>query len=279
VGEFLDLTLALKQDASAKVMELALGDVETIQSKIATAEERRRMDAVIRRELVPVYVAMEKPKHESDEHADLRETLFEELGRAHDPAALAEAEAITQQVFAGQKLADPELADAAVTLATTKGDAATYDGLMRVAANAVDPHLQAAALNSLTRFESPELVARTLDYAVSDAVRSQDSWTLMTLLLERRETQDQAWEYVQQHWPEIARKLTANSGARIVEAAGAFCTVERRDEVAKFFRSHAAGSSQRTLHQSLDRIDECIQLRAAQEPALRSWLDRERVAP
>ncbi|HEV2620300.1 MAG TPA: M1 family aminopeptidase, partial [Acidobacteriaceae bacterium] len=279
VGEFLDLVLALKQDASAKVMDLALGDVETVESKIATEEERRRMAAVVRRELGPVYAAMKKPKRESPGHADLREALFEALGRAQDPDVLADAKAITQQVFAGKKLSDPELADAAVALATTNGDSDTYDGLLKVAANATDPHLQAAALGSLTRFESPKLVARTLDYAVSDAVRSQDSWTLLVLLLEQRETQAQAWEYVQQHWPEITRKLTASSRTRIVEAAGAFCTVEQRDQAATFFRSHEAGSSRRALHRSLDRIDECMQLRAAQEPALRSWLDHEQVVP
>jgi hypothetical protein len=91
---------------------------------------------------------------------------------------------------------------------------------------------------------------RTLEYAVSDEVRSQDSWTLIALLLSRRETQDQAWEFVQQHWAEIERKATVNSGARIVEATGAFCTVERRDEVASFFAAHPVSSAERTLAKS-----------------------------
>ena len=59
-------------------------------------------------------------------------------------------------------------------------------------------------------------MTRTLEYAVSDKVRSQDSWTLIARLLERRETQDLAWAFVQQHWAEIARRETESSGARIV---------------------------------------------------------------
>jgi aminopeptidase N/puromycin-sensitive aminopeptidase len=114
---------------------------------------------------------------------------------------------------------------------------------------------------------------RTLEYAVSDEVRSQDSWTLIALLLSRRATQDLAWQFVQQHWTEIARKATVSSGARIVEATGAFCSVERRDEVASFFAAHPVTSAERTLAKALNGIDDCIHLRAAQEPELRKWLD------
>ena len=133
------------------------------------------------------------------------------------------------------------MVDAAVALAVAKGDAAMYEKMLRVAQTATDPDLKQDALHALTRFQAPELVERTLEYAVSDEVRSQDSWTLIARLLERRETQDLAWAFVQQHWAEIARRQTESSGARIVEAAGAFCTVERRDEVAELFCGASGG--------------------------------------
>jgi aminopeptidase N/puromycin-sensitive aminopeptidase len=62
------------------------------------------------------------------------------------------------------------------------------------------------------------------------------------------------------------------SGERIVSATGAFCTVAQRDQVASFFRSHSVAATQRTLAQSVDSIDACIQFRATQEPNLRQWL-------
>jgi aminopeptidase N/puromycin-sensitive aminopeptidase len=58
-----------------------------------------------------------------------------------------------------------------------------------------------------------------------------------------------------------------------VEAAGAFCTAERRDEVASFFAAHPVVGSERTLAKSVENIDDCIHVRAAQEPELRAWLD------
>jgi hypothetical protein len=58
-----------------------------------------------------------------------------------------------------------------------------------------------------------------------------------------------------------------------VEATGAFCTVERRDEVASFFAAHPVDSAERTLAKAIDSINDCIHLRAAQEPQLKQWLD------
>ena len=91
-------------------------------------------------------------------------------------------------------------------------------------------------------------------------------------MLERRPTQEQAWRFVREHWSEIARRATENSGAHIIEATGAFCSVERRDDVAAFFAAHPVDSAQRTLAKALERIGDCAQLRVAQEPDLKRWL-------
>jgi aminopeptidase N/puromycin-sensitive aminopeptidase len=268
VGEFLDLALAVKTDPNAAVLESALGKVGVIEARIATDDDRKRLDGVVRREFGGVYAELGKSgRHEADDRAELRETLFEALGQAGDPAVLAEAASQTKALFAGQTTTADAVADAAVALMAAKGDAAMYEKMMGLAQTAADPDLKEDALHTLTRFQSPELVARTLEYAVSDAVRSQDSWTLLVRLLGRRETQDQAWAFVQQHWPEIERKSTVSSGARIVAAAGSFCTVERRDEVIAFFQAHPVESSERTLAKSIDNINDCVALRTAQEQA------------
>jgi aminopeptidase N/puromycin-sensitive aminopeptidase len=275
VGEILDLALAVKADPNARVIESALGKIRAIDAQIATDDDRERLNAVVRREFGAVYAAMGKGgRHDSDDREELRETLFEALGRAGDPAVLAEAASVTQALFAGQRSADTPLADAAVALTVAKGDAAMYEKLLRVAQTASDPDLKEEALRTLTRFQRPELVERTLQLALSDEVRSQDSWTLIALLLARRQTQDVAWAFVQQHWAEIERKATANSRVRIVEATGSFCTVKLRDEVTSFFATHPVASTERTLAKSIDSIDDCVNLHVAQEPKLLQWLDK-----
>jgi aminopeptidase N/puromycin-sensitive aminopeptidase len=278
VGEFLDLVLALKQDPNEMVQESGLGKVATIDSQIADEPDRARLDAVVLREFSPVYAKLIPPGgHETFDHAQLRAVLFAELGRAGDPAILAEAQSVTGELFSGskkgQRPVDPAIADAAVELAVARGNAEMYDMLLRVAQNAGDPDLKEDALRTLTRFDSPILVIRTLEYALSGDVRSQDSLTLIAFLLARPPTQDLAWEFVRQHWAGVVRKSTAGSGMHIVEATGAFCTVAKRDEVASFFAEHPVESSDRALAKSIDSINDCIALRAAQQPRLHEWLD------
>ena len=43
--------------------------------------------------------------------------------------------------------------------------------------------------------------------------------------------------------------------------------------MASFFAAHPVASTQRTLAKSIDSINDCIHLRAVQEPELRQWLD------
>ena len=235
-----------------------------------------RLDGVVRREFGGVYAGLAKGDGlEMENREALRATLFTALGQAGEPEVLAEALTDTQTLLAGRKPTDAAMADAAMALTAAKGDAAMYEKMLRLAQSATDPDLKQDALRTLTRFQAPELVVRTLEYAVSDKVRSQDSWTLIAQLLSRRETQDAAWAFVQQHWDEIAQRAAENSGTRIVAATGAFCSVERRDEVTSFFAAHPIASARRTLARSIDSIDDCIHLRAAQEPELRRWLDAQ----
>ena len=48
--------------------------------------------------------------------------------------------------------------------------------------------------------------------------------------------------------------------------------MEKRDDVASFFATHKVDAAQRTLAKAIDNINDCIQLRSAQEPGLRQWL-------
>ena len=90
VGDYLDLVLALKQDPSADLLDSVHQQLQKVSSEIATDQDRAKLDAVIRREFGPVYAALGSPaKGESFDHQQLRGTLFEMLGEAHDPAVLA----------------------------------------------------------------------------------------------------------------------------------------------------------------------------------------------
>jgi aminopeptidase N len=274
VGEVLDLAFAMKSDQNPAVLESALERLAAIASSVATGDDRDRLQGVIRHQLGPAYTAMGGySKHEPYDRAEIREALYEALGKAGDPAVLAEAGEIAGQLLSGQKPTDPNLADAAVALAAPHGDAAMYDRVLRVVERTSDPELRETAQRVLTRFESPALVARTLDYALSPNVRSQDSPTLLAFLITHPETQEQAWTFVRHHWDDVLRKAPPGSGARVIAATGSFCSVDQRHSVAEFFAAHPVEGAERTLRRSIAQIEECVRVRQLEQPLLHAWLD------
>jgi len=298
VGQFLDTLLALKQDPSVAVMETSLGDLATLEEQIATDQDRERLRAVVLRELGPVYASLVAGK---DDHRDgweqrrqLRALLFQALGRAGDQEVRSEARQVMGALgfgsdavqAAGKKAekaakkraeevldADSAVADASVILAAADGDAPLYDRMQAASERLVDPGVRQEALHTLAAFHRQELVERTLEYAVSGKVRNQDSVGLIANLLEQRETRSQAWTFVKSNWEAVEAQFTVTSGGQLVEAAGSFCSVSDREDVASFFQLHKVEAADRALAKALEQIDACVELRQAQEPGLRLWLD------
>jgi aminopeptidase N len=277
VGSYLDLVLALKQDPNAAVLDTAHQQLEKIDADIATDDDRAEFAAVLRRQFGPVYTALGSPvKGEPFDRQQLRGTLFEILGAAHDPTVLAQANELTARTFAVEnkkdKTLDATLSDAAVLVSTRNGDAALYDKVLAVSRNSGDPGEKTDALHTLARFRDPALVKRTLDYTVSGEVRNQDSWTVLAALLRDRATRDQTWDYIQKNWNKVHAQLTVSSGADVVRATGSFCTATQRDEVMDFFATHKVEAAERTLAKAVDSINDCIQLRSMQDADFHKWL-------
>ena len=274
MGDYLDLALALKNDTNPDVLDSALGSVGLIRNKIATEDDKAKLDAVVRAEFGPVWAKYAKPeKGNTDfEHQQIRSELFHSLGLAEDPGVLEEAHAITVELLSGKKVDDEDLVDVAVALSATVGNEDFYNRILTVSQKAEDPGLQSEALETLADFKDGGLARRTLEYAVSGQVRNQDSWVLIAIELSRAQTRELAWAWVKAHWDQVKAQLTTASGGNLVSALGTFCTVERRDDVSAFFATHPVEASERSLAKAVDSINDCVRLRATQEPNLKDWL-------
>ena len=61
--------------------------------------------------------------------------------------------------------------------------------------------------NALPWFSDPALVKRTLEFALSPTVRSQDTGTLIGALLVQPWSSDLAWEFTKTQWPTLLKTL------------------------------------------------------------------------
>lgn len=273
VGEYLDLVGAVHHDPSSIVLGDAVGKIATIDARIATADEREQLQRWIRKEFSPEYKALGPvTRDDSEDKRQMRALLFGLLGEAKDPAVVAEAKTLANQYLTDQRSVDPSLARSALQIAAANGDAALYDRMVALSAASPDPAVQTGMLFLTAEFKDPALVTRTLDSVAAGKIRNQDSWILLAILLSNRDTREQAWQYIQQHWDAVQAQFTTSSGNRVVAATGSFCSAEKHDEVVNFFTTHKVMAAERTLKIAADNINSCVQLHEAQEPNLKAWL-------
>jgi aminopeptidase N len=168
----------------------------------------------------------------------------------------------------------PTLVSTVLNVAAYGGDAMLYDlYVAQLPKLSGKPEEYYRFFNALPSFRDPALVQRTLRFAVSPDVRTQDTSTLIAGLLGRASSQDAAWTFVKENWDMLTKTLGVFQGIpRIAGAVGGFCTREKRTEVEQFFKDHPVPAAERTLRQAFERIDNCIAVKDRQAAAAASWL-------
>ena len=126
----------------------------------------------------------------------------------------------------------------------------------------------------IANFRQPALAQRTLTLVDQGKVRQQDYPRFFNALLSNPTARDLAWKYLKDHWSNLAPKVTSFGGAGAISGLGTACSADFHDDVQNFFSSHPAPGAERAVQQSLERIDECLRFKKAQEASLQQWLGR-----
>ena len=138
----------------------------------------------------------------------------------------------------------------------------------------VDTFLHAAtsdernsALRSLGRAKSPELIQRTLDFALSKDVKGQDIYLPLSALRTHPEGCDALWNWVKNNWEELERRLPPSLSmlsSVVTISTSSFTHREHIADIETFFKSKSTKGFDMSLSQSLDSIS-----------AKAAWLERD----
>ena len=275
VGDYLAFAQGLQSDRNRAVFDDVLGRLNFIGQYLVSDSDRDSYRVWLRQYLSPVMkdVGWEPKPGDTDEQRTMRSRLFNALGYdARDPEALAEARKIADKALADPSSIDYQVAGGALTLAALNGDAEFYDKLMAAIKNPKSPEEYYLYFFTLPQFTDPKLLDRTLQYAISPDVRSQDALQLVTGVMGNPAGQQQAWDFIRQNWSAIEKAGGPFASAQVVGATSVFCDAGLRDQVTEFFTVHKVEAAERTYKQSIERINNCVDLKSQQEPKLASWL-------
>jgi aminopeptidase N len=281
VGDYLAVAQGLEFDGHEAVLSDVLTRLRYIGDYLVRSSDRDAYRAWLRKYLTPAMekVGWEPKADDSDDRKSLRSHLFDALGdEARDPEALAEARKIADKALADPSSVEHDLAGEALELAALNGNAEFYDKVLAATKAAKSPEEYYQYFFTLAEFTDPKLLERTLEYAISPDVRSQDTLRLISDVLGNPAGRQIAWDFVRQHWSQVESAGGPFAVPVIVNATGGFCSSRMRDEVAEFFNAHKVDGAERTYTQTIERINTCIDLKAQQESQLASWLGQNGTA-
>src|SRR5262249_24572421 len=194
-------------------------------------------------------------------------------GLGRDAEVVRRSADLARQYVKDSHAMDPSIARDVLKVAAQTNDASLFEGYLTALRDpASTPEVISNVATAMAEFTDPQLVSRWLEIASAPETRNQDSPGYFARTLRNAEAKRVAWPWIKEHWSQVESKLTMSGGVEIVAATGDFCTAERRDDVQKFFLEHRVVSSERTLKQSLERIDACIGYCERQQNNLNAWL-------
>ncbi len=275
VGDYLAFAQGLQGDRNRAVLEDVFGRLNYIDEYLVSDSDREGYRTWLRQFLTPVLteVGWQPKAGDTEEQRALRSRLFGILGYdARDPQVLTEARKLADQVLADPSSVDHEIAGGALELSAINGGPDFYDKVMAALKNNKSPEEYYMYFFTLPQFGDTKLLQRTLDFAISPDVRSQDALQLVTGVLANPVGQQLAWDFIRQHWTELEKAGGPFASAQVVGATSTFCDAGLRDQVTEFFTAHKVEGAERTYKQSIERINNCVDLKSQQESQLASWL-------
>ena len=277
IGVYLGLVAGLAGDTTAAVTDAIAERLAFTGEYLVAPGQRPRYQGWVRERFGPALVTLGLPGdvRDTDEQHSRRAELLTLIGvTGDDPDLQRRALDLGRRYIADPSSLPGTLVSTVLRMAAAGGDAALYsEYVAQLEQRATAPEEYSRFFNALPWFSDPALVQRTLEYAVSQAVRTQDTGTLVSGLLARPASRNAAWAFVQAQWPRLTEKLGTFQGIpAIIGAVGAFCSTERAAEVRQFFADHQVPSAERGLQRSIERIKNCAALVERQTPALTAWL-------
>jgi len=206
---------------------------------------------------------------QGESHLDtlLRALVITRLGKAGDLEIRQEAKRRFDMHANGGTQISPDIRSAVYTCVASMGQEEDYNTMLRLhEEEELHEEKERLARSGLAAFSSKLLLAKTLDFALSSSVRSQDSVHMIGSVARNRQGRDLTWQFFKDNF--ILLKGRYQSGfllSHLVKSCSEnFVSEERAREVEQYFVEHPLPGSERNVAQSV----ETIRLNSA-------WLNRD----
>src|SRR6266545_3174671 len=267
VGSFLDLCASFVREEDHAVLDELVARLAVIEHRLVADDDRAALQSFVAAVFAPQLAATgwDAAPNEADTTRLRRAAAVRGLGLvARDRPAIVEACGRLDRWLGGERAAlEPNLHDAAVTMAARSGDTSRFDAFRALFRKENDPAFRRRWLLALASFEDAQLAARGIDLAFGDEVPLQDTASFAAALFGNRTAREPFWTRLRADWDRMHARLHAAPMLRrhLVEAEG-------------FLAAHPMEEARQASAQTLERLRQDVALRERTQRAIGSWLAR-----
>jgi alanyl aminopeptidase len=219
-------------------------------------------------------------KGESDDRKLLRRDLVPFVAdEGRDATLMTEAGKQARAWLKDRSSVDADTIEGVLKTAAKSGDAAFFDALLSAAKSAKDSSERRLILSALGSFTDPALVQRAMGLLLTGTFDLRESFhPLLFGPLQERSTERLPFEFVRAHIDELVKRLPGEVGsdlaALLPAVGGPFCDATSHEAVYTFFKDRVKQYSggERSLAQTIERIDLCTKQRAQLGPEIADYL-------
>jgi puromycin-sensitive aminopeptidase len=275
---FLDLVAAFSGEEDRAVLDELVGRLAAIEHRLLDPEARDRFRTFAASLLRP---ALDRagldPVAGEDGEARLRRAALVRgvavVGRDREVSGRL-VERLDRFLGGDRGALEPNLHDAAVTVAARGGDAARFARFRRLAREEKDPALLRRYRMGVALFEEPALAREAAEIPFGDEVPLQDLASFAGGLLGNHAAAAPFWERLRGRWDAFQARLSDAPLLlrRVIEGMGAFTTRAALDEARAFFDGREIPAARQAISQTLERLGQDVDLWERIGPDVRAWL-------
>ncbi len=128
---------------------------------------------------------------------------------------------------------------------------------------------------ALTQYRDKALLQKTLDFALSDKVRTQDAPFMMAGVWANSISRDLTWKFMKKNWTLILKRYGEGGFiSRLLPALGNHTKIKDAVDAKKFFAQQSAPGADRTLEQVYERIYSNAAWLQSDKTAIKKWLEK-----
>ncbi len=273
---FLELTARFRDEADRNVWAVLLGALAYV-NRALDDEARPALEAFVRDRVRPAAARLGwEPRPNEDELTrQLRGDLLRALGvLGNDRETQDRARELYARYRQDSRALDPNVLPAVIAILARAGGESEYAEFVARFHAAKSPQEEQRYLYALTGFRQPELLAQTLEKAVSGDIRTQDAPYVVRAMLASVWGRGLAWEFVKGHWETMRRLYPASAFRRLFDGVSCLVRPEWEAEVRAFFPAHGIELGGKLLEQYLEQLRVAVRFREREAGAIAAYLAR-----